>query len=314
MIGDLTTATAEQQKLIQHCTRHLETEYQYLYGSQVAAPAALIAPIVNQTLGAIAQCDAPYHNLEHTLQVVLVGKEIMQGKVLCGEHISSLDWLNFIVALLCHDIGYVKGCCPADHLAHHSFATGTDQDSVRLPEQATGASLTPYHVDRGKQFVKEVLTPQYPQLNAAQINQIIEFTRFPVPAQPDYQDTHSLPGLARAADLIGQLADPIYLKKLPNLFQEFKETGASQAMGYTTANDLRAGYPRFYWQGVSLYLKHGVRYLEMSRSGMAILENLYANRITVEKELDYYYGVRTNVVKRFWQWLRHQPFSTGGVH
>lgn len=42
----------------------------------------------------------------------------------------------------------------------------------------------------------------------------------------------------RAADLIGQLADPHYLHKLSKLFQEFTETGAVEAMGYHTAADL----------------------------------------------------------------------------
>lgn len=33
------------------------------------------------------------------------------------------------------------------------------------------------------------------------------------------------PGLVQAADLIGQLSDPRYLKKISALFYEFQETG-----------------------------------------------------------------------------------------
>ncbi len=51
-------------------------------------------------------------------------------------------------------------------------------------------------------------------------------TRFPVPSGDDYQDCESEPGLVRAADLIGQLADPFYRRKVNALYQEFVETGA----------------------------------------------------------------------------------------
>jgi hypothetical protein len=52
----------------------------------------------------------------------------------------------------------------------------------------------------------------------------------------------------RAADLIGQLADPHYLRKLPALFYEFLETGTAARLGYNTPGDLRDGYPAFFWQ------------------------------------------------------------------
>ncbi|MGB0564889.1 MAG: metal-dependent phosphohydrolase [Spirulinaceae cyanobacterium] len=295
----------EQTALIHHCIRHLESEYQYRYSQQSPDYGSLIAPIAEQTLGAIARCDAPYHNLEHTIQVVLVGKEILQGKFLCGEAIAPEDWFNFIVALLCHDIGYLKDICPTDAPTEHRFATGVEGVEITLPDTATGASLTPYHVDRGQQFVTEILAPAYPLLDVAMIQGAIERTRFPVPKDAISQQTHDLPGLARAADLIGQLADPTYLLKLPSLFQEFAETGANGVMGYTSPEQLRAGYPRFYWQGVSLYLKHGIRYLEVSQSGQAILANLYGNRAKVEQELDRLYG-RT-VWQRLWQRIRVKP-------
>ena len=76
-------------------------------------------------------------------------------------------------------------------------------------------------------------------------------------------------------------------------------------MGYSSSKDLRAGYPRFYWHGVSLYLTNSIRYLEMSDSGCAILANLYGNRTTVEKELDRFYnGNKTNILKGLSSWLK----------
>ena len=71
-------------------------------------------------------------------------------------------------------------------------------------------------------------------------------TRFPVPETSDHQDTKSEAGLVRAADLIGQLADPRYLQKLINLYHEFDETGAAAQLGYKDAADLADAYPSFF--------------------------------------------------------------------
>ena len=59
----------------------------------------------------------------------------------------------------------------------------------------------------------------------------IERTRFPVPTEEDHQESEDFPGLIRAADLIGQLGDPQYHRKISSLFAEFKETGQAAKMG-----------------------------------------------------------------------------------
>ncbi|MCU0546689.1 MAG: metal-dependent phosphohydrolase [Oscillatoriaceae cyanobacterium Prado104] len=299
----MTPILQAQSKLISQCIKYLSTEYEFIYGEKYREYLDLLYCIAAQTLEAIANCDAPYHNLEHTVQVVLVGQEILYGKYLCGELVSPRDWLNFIVSLLCHDIGYLKGICSQDRIAEHTFASGVDGGSVTISSTATGASLTPYHVDRSKLFVTENLS-QYSSIDLDIILLNIELTRFPVPQDDLHQDTINFPGLTRGADLIGQLSDPSYLAKLPALFSEFEETGSNKFLGYSSSKDLRAGYPRFYWHGVSLYLKDSIRYLEMSPSGCAILANLYGNRTTVEKELDRFYNDRqNNIFKSLSSWL-----------
>ena len=60
----------------------------------------------------------------------------------------------------------------------------------------------------------------------------IEHTRFPVPEDEQHKSTDDFPGLVRAADLIGQLADINYLRKQAALFNEFRETGMSNKLKY----------------------------------------------------------------------------------
>ena len=112
----------------------------------------------------------------------------------------------------------------------------------------------------------------------------IEPTRFPVPDQGDDTDTLGFPGLVRAADLIGQLSDPRYLKKIPALFWEFQETGVNQKLGYRHPGDLRANYPKFYWKGVYPYIQDALSYLSFTQSGKQVKANLYANVFVVEHE------------------------------
>jgi hypothetical protein len=273
-----------QTRLIQHCIKHLQAGYQHVHGNQQPEYAELIGQIARLTLEKIAHSTAPYHNLEHTILVTLVGQEILYGKYLCEGNISCNEWLNFIVSLLCHDIGYLRGICHQDQVDEQIFITGIDNGKVQLSTSATDASLTCYHVDRGKQFVAETFK-NYPLINVETVQLNIELTRFPVPKDKLHQDTMDYPGLARAADLIGQLSDPGYLSKLPLLFREFEETGGNKALGYHDPKDLRASYPKFYWHGVYSYVRYGIRYLEITQEGKPILATLYDNLAVVENEL-----------------------------
>ncbi len=110
----------------------------------------------------------------------------------------------------------------------------------------------------------------------------IELTRFPVPTDEEHSDTVNYPGLARAADLIGQLCDPRYLQKIPALFYEFEEAGANKTLGYRTPSELRKNYPSFYWNVVCPYIQPALHYLELTLKGKQLVANLYANVFRVE--------------------------------
>ena len=79
--------------------------------------------------------------------------------------------------------------------------------------------------------------------------------------------TDDYPGLLRAADPIGQLADINYLRKTSALFSEFRETGMSETLNYKSAADLRASYPQFFWNVVRPYIGDALRYLRVTQEG-----------------------------------------------
>jgi hypothetical protein len=83
--------------------------------------------------------------------------------------------------------------------------------------------------------------------------------------------------LLRAADLIGQLGDPHYLRKANALYYEFEEVGMNKQLGYHSPADLVDLYPQFYWKTVSPHVQTAIRYLNVTSSGRQWIANLYSN-------------------------------------
>ncbi|MEM9219952.1 MAG: Npun_R2479 family HD domain-containing metalloprotein [Cyanobacteria bacterium P01_F01_bin.150] len=267
--------------LIDHFVHKLRDGYHRTYGGWKSNYEDIIGWVGSMALENIANSDALYHNVEHTILVTLVGQEMLRGKHIREGGVSGEDWLHFIISLVCHDIGYVKGVCRKDRDGR--YATGRGDELIELPPGASDASLTEYHVDRAKLFIDERFGG-HSLINAEQIKHNIELTRFPVPNPSDHRDTVNFPGLLRASDLIGQLSDPRYLKKIGALYYEFVETGVSKHLGYEHPGDLRDNYPKFYWNGVYPYVKDALKYLELTQQGKQIIANLYSNVFVVEHE------------------------------
>jgi hypothetical protein len=265
--------------LIDAFVDRLQQAYWRIYSNLESSYAGIIGWAGHMALENIANSDALYHNVEHTIMVTLVGQEILKGKHLREEEVSPRDWLHFIISLLCHDIGYVRGVCRDDRC--DEYTNGLNGATITLSSGATDAALTPYHVDRGKHFIRERFSG-HNVIDAEIIAANIERTRFPVPDDSDHQGTADYPGLLRAADLIGQLADPNYIRKFSALFHEFEETGTSVLLGYSSPGDLRDDYSTFYWNVVHRYIQDGLRHLRVTQEGKQWIANLHAHIFTIE--------------------------------
>ena len=246
----------------------------------------MIDYVGHMALELIANSDAPYHDLNHTICVTLVGQEVIRGKHLREGGVTPRDWLHFIISLLCHDIGYVRGICQND--GEGRYVTGKvtphGEETVELKEGATDAALTPYHVERGKLFVRERFARNR-HIDVEVLCANIEYTKFPVPAENESATLASYPALLRASDLIGQLADPNYMRKVSMLFSEFDETGMAAKLGYKSAGDLRAMYPKFFWSMVTPYISDALNNLRMTQEGKLWVANLYSHIFAEEHKL-----------------------------
>ncbi len=258
-------------------------DYISLYGSTNPNYPEIIYSIGKLALNTISKSNAAYHDVHHTIMVTDVGQEILKGRQLLENNISSSDWLHFIIAALYHDIGYIRGLCNGDK--NGEYIKNLMGDTVDLPFHATDAALAPYHIDRAKLYARLELS-KIEDIDTNFISTLIERTRFPVPPSDRYKNTNDLPGLLRAADLIGQIADINYTKKSDALFSELQETGSAQILGYKTSDDLRMKFPVFFKKNVNPYIKEALEYLNVTNSGKKWINNFFRNIITENSSID----------------------------
>jgi hypothetical protein len=240
----------------------------------------LVPSMARLALECIGNSDALYHNVEHTMLVTLAGHDIMKGRALLVPTLPS-DYAHLIVACLMHDIGYVRGILKGD--GPDEYVIDARGRKTKLPRGSSDAALLPYHVDRSKLFVMERIATS-DALDAARIARAIEFTRFPTSAEADDEGNEE-GSLLRAADLIGQLGDPHYLRKANALYYEFDELSMSKQLGYASPADLVDLYPQFYRNNVSPYIQPAIRYLNVTSSGRQWIANLDSNIFRAERRM-----------------------------
>jgi len=258
----------------------LASDMKNRFGSSHVRLAELIPFAARLALECIGNSDALYHNVEHTMLVTLAGHEIFKGRALLMPS-TPADYSNFIVACLAHDIGYVRGVVKGD--TDDSYIVDARGRKVSLPRGSSDAALAPYHVERSKLFVLDRVAG-FEELDGARIAHAIEFTRFPY-SSIDTDDVDEEGSLLRAADLIGQLGDPHYLRKVNALYYEFEETGVNRQLGYESPADLVDKYPQFYWNSVSPYIQDAIRYLNVTSSGRRWIAGLYSNVFRAERDV-----------------------------
>jgi len=257
----------------------LSADMKRAFGSSHARLTELIPSIARLAMECIGNSDALYHNVEHTLLVTLVGRDILRGRGLLVKTTAE-DWAHLLVACLMHDIGYVRGILAGDR--EDNYVVDMSGGMMTLPRGSSDAALTAYHVDRSKLFVLDRVA-EVRFLDEKRIAHAIEFTRFPV-SQQDCEIGEE-GSLLRAADLIGQLGDPRYLYKANALYREFEEIGMNRKLGYKSPADVVDLYPQFYLNSVSRHVQTAIRYLSVTESGRQWVANLYSNVYRAERAM-----------------------------
>jgi len=248
------------------------------FGASDAHFVDIVPAAARIALECLGNSDALYHNVEHTLLVTMAGHDILRGRGL-HVHVSADDYAHIIIACLAHDLGYVRGLFREDD--ENGFVVDAQGTKVTLPRGSSDAGLMAYHVDRSKLYVMQRLE-HFAPLNRQRIADAIEGTRFPPRPGQEYDDEASI---VRAADFIGQLGDPNYLRKANALYHEFEEVGMNRQLGFDSPADIVHRYPQFYWNTVAPHIQAEISYLNKTASGRQWIASLYGNVFRAEREI-----------------------------
>ena len=167
-----------------------------------------------------------YHDLEHTCAVTLATARLMHGIHVQNQTFSSRVIQLGLIGALFHDTGLIQ--------------TVEENDG-------TGAQYTIGHEDRSIALLERYLSDKgFSAEDILDCSHIIRCTKLSLPLNEipfRSEETKTMGKVLGSADLIAQMADRNYLKKLPLLFLEFKEAGMA---GFETPLELFENTEEFY--------------------------------------------------------------------
>lgn len=172
------------------------------------------------------ECNTRYHDFGHTLMVLLAMVRLMHGANSQGIRFTEKEINLGLISALMHDTGYIQ----------------SDDDTV-----GTGAKYTLIHISRSIRFVR-----QYYEDNEYFVEDLKNFRNIlsctgvhTMIADVEFESERMalLGKMLGSADLLGQMADRLYLEKLIFLYNEFEEGGVS---GFDSEADIFRKSVSFY--------------------------------------------------------------------
>jgi hypothetical protein len=190
-------------------------------------------------------CDAPYHDIQHVLDVTLTMARLLDGYEHGRGNEAPLPPEYFaigIVTALFHDFGYLRR--RTDH--RHRY----------------GAEYTLTHVSRGSRFLLEYFPALGWKQHAAAASQLVHFTGYERPVDTIRLDDPQLRRVGEilgTADIIAQMSDRCYLEKCRDrLYPEFLLGGLARRRQpdgrvvtvFESGDDLVRKTPGFYFNAM----------------------------------------------------------------
>lgn len=266
------------------------------YGRKAAAPVRncynLTIRLFRGRLEQYQKCNTDYHDLPHTMDVFLAAARILDGYILAESKISEDNAVHLLMSALLHDAGYIQE--KNDHVG-------------------TGAKYTFNHVERSMNFVRQNRDRLFlAEEDAESVARMIKATEFILDFRTlSYASAEEqrCGAILAAADLVGQMADRIYLEKLLFLYNEFREAGMP---GFNTEFDILRKTNDFYnltrkrldesLEGIGRYAQ--IHFLKRHN----IDANLYETAI--EKNMAYLNKIISDAATNFRHKLHRGAFSS----
>ncbi len=159
-----------------------------------------------------------YHNLDHTMAVTLAMIRLIHGLNINGTKFNPEMIECGLIAALFHDTGLIQ--------------RNSDEDG-------TGAKYTKFHEERSILFVQEYLNSVGRSDEMSKYcSKMIQCTKLSLSPKDivfESEEVKLMGYILGTADIIAQMADRVYLERLPLLFDELKEGGIP---GYESTVDI----------------------------------------------------------------------------
>jgi len=233
-------------------------------------------------------CNTRFHDIHHTTDALVAMTRLMHGAFVSGARFSEPEIVLAEISAVFHDSGYIQ----------------TSEDT-----KGTGAQYTACHVDRSiifldRYFLERSFPPQWPGISA----ELLRCTGLNV----DIEGIEFAPGnfnllgrMLGAGDLLGQMADRTYLKKLLYLYEEFQE---GHIPGFASELELLQKTVRFY-EATRTRLAHDLggvdRHMRAHfKARWGIDRDLYAE--TIRGHIDYLKAVLAEHPEDYRRFLRRE--------
>jgi hypothetical protein len=164
------------------------------------------------------KCTTEYHDLKHTTDAFLAMTRLLHGVTINGKALTEQQVNVGLICTLMHDTGYIQTL---------DDNSGTGAKYTRIDTRRSIGFMDTYLSEH--QFNREEFK-HYPQiLMCTGLDTRVNDIQFRSP------EIELLGKLLGTADLLGQMADRMYLEKLLFLYYEFKE---ARIMGYEQELDI----------------------------------------------------------------------------
>lgn len=172
------------------------------------------------------KCNTDYHDFRHTMLVVLAMVRLLHGASVQGIRFTDKEINLGLISALMHDTGYIQ-------------TTGDDS--------GTGAKYTLVHIKRSIMFVQDYYAQEeYFQNDLENFSDILNCTGFSIDIKKITFSSANIEIMGKilgTSDLLGQMADRLYLEKLIPFFHEFEE---GKVPGFDGELDLLRKTTNFY--------------------------------------------------------------------
>ncbi|MDM8522533.1 HD domain-containing protein [Desulfococcaceae bacterium HSG8] len=235
----------------------------------ISSAFATIVEIYKGNYPGYKACNTEYHDLRHTMNVVLAMARLLHGAMLDHENFIDRDITISLIAAIFHDVGYIQEEWDHEGSGGKYTFTSVRRSADFLRRYGVKHGLSDKEIARGRSmiFCTKIASNIYEDM-------------------PPDDDAEFLGRMLCVADMLAQMSDRTYLEKLLFLYHEVRE--CNLANNFDSEIDILQKTSDFY-EFISRYIEvilephdHFMRLHFASRWN--IQKNLYSEAIEKQRE------------------------------